>query len=71
MKEKLTKEGIGFLCISRMNLPIKFETKCVFLMTIEKFSQLNYSPAARKIFLFPVATNHSKVIGKTMQPWKF
>ena len=38
MKEKLTKEGVGFLCIVGMTSPIKFETICVFLMAIEKFS---------------------------------
>ena len=42
MKEKLTKEEVGFLSILGMTLPIKFETICVFLMAIEKFSQLNY-----------------------------
>ena len=42
MEEKLTKEGVVFLCILGMTLPIKFETICVFLMAIEKFSQLNY-----------------------------
>ena len=42
MKEKLTKEGVGFLCILGMTSAIKFETICVFLMVIEKFSQLNY-----------------------------
>ena len=40
--EKLTKEGVGFLCILGMTSPIKFETIFVFLMAIEKFSQLNY-----------------------------
>ena len=43
MKEKLTKEGMGFLCILGMTSPIKFETICVFLMAIEKFSQLKNS----------------------------
>ena len=43
MKEKLTKEGVGFLCILGMTSPIKFETICVLLMAIEKFSQLNYT----------------------------
>ena len=43
MKEKLTKEGMGFLCILGMTPPIKFETICVFLMAIEKFSQLKNS----------------------------
>ena len=38
MKEKLTKEGVGFLCIVGMTSAIKFETICVFLMAIEKFS---------------------------------
>ena len=48
MKEKLTKEGVYiimyiiFLCILGMTSAIKFETICVFLMVIEKFSQLNY-----------------------------
>ena len=42
MKEKLEREGMGFLCILGMTSPIKFETICVFLMAIEKFSQLNY-----------------------------
>ena len=40
--EKLTKEGVGFLCILGMTSPKKFETICVFLMVTEKFSQLNY-----------------------------
>ena len=31
MKEKLTKEWVGLLCILEMTLPIKFETICVFL----------------------------------------
>ena len=43
MKEKLTKEGMGFLCILGMTSPIKFETICVFMMAIEKFSQLKNS----------------------------
>ena len=42
MKEKLTKEGVGFLCMLGITSPIKFETIYVFLMVIEKFSQLNY-----------------------------
>ena len=46
MKEKLEREGMGFLCILGMTSPIKFETICVFLMTIEKFLQLNYSKKA-------------------------
>ena len=46
MKEKLTKEGVGFLRILGMTFPIKFETICVLLMAIEKFSQLNYSQKA-------------------------
>ena len=46
MKEKLTKKGVRFLCILGMTSPIKFETICVFLMTIEKFLQLNYSKKA-------------------------
>ena len=41
IKEKLTKEGVGFLCLLGMTSPIKFETICVFLMAIVKFSQLN------------------------------
>ena len=45
MKEKLTKER-GFLCILGMTSPIKFETICVLLMAIEKFSQFNYSQKA-------------------------
>ena len=43
MKEKLTKEGMGFICILGMTSPIQFKTMCVFLITTEKFSQLNYS----------------------------
>ena len=42
MKEKTNKRGIGFLCILEITSPIKFETICVFLMAIEKFSHLNY-----------------------------
>ena len=42
MKEKLKKEGVEFLCILGMTSPIKFETICVFLMAIEKLSQLSY-----------------------------
>ena len=42
MKEKLTKKGVRFLCILGMTSAIKFEMICVFLMTIEKFLQLNY-----------------------------
>ena len=41
MKEKLTKEGVEFLCMLGMTSPIKIRTICVFLMAIEKFSQLN------------------------------
>ena len=41
MKEKLAKEEMGFLCVLGMTSPIKFETIFVFLMAIEKFSQLN------------------------------
>ena len=41
-EKKLTKEGGGFFCILGMILPIKFETICLFLMAIEKSSQLNY-----------------------------
>ena len=46
MKEKLTTEGVGFLCILGMTSPIKFETISVLLMAIEKFSQMNYSQQA-------------------------
>ena len=42
MKEKLKKEGVEFLCILGMTSPIKFETISVFLMAIEKLSQLSY-----------------------------
>ena len=42
MKENLTTEEVGLLCILGMTSPINFETICVFLMAIEKFSQLNY-----------------------------
>ena len=42
MKEKLTKEEVGFLCILGMNSPIKLKMIGVFLMAIKKFSQLNY-----------------------------
>ena len=42
MKEKLTKEGVGFLSLLGMTSPIKFGMICIFLMAIEKFSQLNY-----------------------------
>ena len=45
-EKKLTKEGVGFLCILGMTSPVKFETVCVFLMAIEKFLQLNYSQKA-------------------------
>ena len=37
--ERKTNKRRGIL---GMTLPIKFETICVFLMAIEKFSQLNY-----------------------------
>ena len=46
IKEKLTKEGVGYLCILGTTSPIKFETICVFLMAREKFSQVNYSQKA-------------------------
>ena len=46
MKEKLTKERVGFLCILEMTSPIKFETIGVLLIAIEKFSQMNYSQKA-------------------------
>ena len=42
MKEKLTKEEVGFLCILGMTSPIKLKMIDVFLMAIKKFSQLNY-----------------------------
>ena len=42
MKEKLTKEGVEFLCMLGMTSAIMFETTFVFLRAIEKFSQLNY-----------------------------
>ena len=48
MKEKLTKEGVEFLCILGMTSPTKFETICVFLVAIEKFSQLNYFKKSMK-----------------------
>ena len=49
MKEKLKKEGVEFLCILGMTSPIKFETISVFLMAIEKLSQLSYLQKAYKI----------------------
>ena len=35
MKEKLTKDGVGFLCILGMTSPIKFDTIFELLMVIE------------------------------------
>ena len=52
MKEKLTKEGMGFLCILGMTSPIKFETICLLLMAIQKFSQLNYLQNDEKYYSF-------------------
>ena len=46
---------MGFLSILGMFLPKKFKTVCVFLMAIEKFSQLSYSQKAWKILCFSVA----------------
>ena len=37
-ERKTNKRRVRFLCILGMILPIKFETICIFLMTIEKFS---------------------------------
>ena len=52
MKEKLIKEGVGFLCILGMTSPIKFETICLLLMAIQKFSQLNYLQNDEKYYSF-------------------
>ena len=40
--ERRTNKKMGEVCILGMTSHIKFETICVFLMAIEKFSQLNY-----------------------------
>ena len=51
MKEKLTKEWVGLLCILEMTLPIKFETICVFLsITIRLLTEIEKSKKSlRKI----------------------
>ena len=79
MKEKLTKKGVGFLCVLGMISPIKFETICVFLVVIEKFSQLNYLKKSMKkqISQTSIFCNYGISIGSSpnkyfyVQIWKY